>query len=180
MMQRSAWPEAADPDAAARLIERFSDHGEEAAALAAASPGRAMLRAFGGGSPFLSDLAVREHATVLEAMRQGPDAALAQVEASLDALDPRSPRATLAAALRHAKRRAALITALADIGGLWGLGQVTRALSWLAETALRPRRRPPAARGAQRARNHASRPRQPRAGERPDRAGHGQARRRAS
>ena len=59
MMQRSTWQEAADQDAAARLIERFSDQSEDAAALAAAEPGRAMLRALGGGSPFLSDLAVR-------------------------------------------------------------------------------------------------------------------------
>jgi glutamate-ammonia-ligase adenylyltransferase len=96
-----------------------------------------MLRALGGGSPFLSDLAVREHATVLATIQRGPDAALAEVRTTLAALDPGAPRAQLAAALRLAKRRTALITAIADIGGMWGLGQVTGVLSWLAETTLR-------------------------------------------
>jgi glutamate-ammonia-ligase adenylyltransferase len=39
--------------------------------------------------------------------------------------------------LRQAKRQVALITAIADIGGMWALDRVTAVLSTLAETALR-------------------------------------------
>jgi glutamate-ammonia-ligase adenylyltransferase len=136
MKMGATWPAAADPDAAERLIERFAETGDEGRALAAGS-GRAMLAALGGGSPFLSDLALREHRTVLEVMRSGPDAALEGVERDLAAVQPTAARSSLSAALRGAKRRGALITAMADIGGFWGLGRVTGVLSWLAETALR-------------------------------------------
>ena len=137
MSQRSAWPEPADPDAALRLIERFGDSGAPERAVAATPDGQRMLRAIGGGSPYLSDLAVREHETAVACMQAGPDAALIQVQAALDALDPAASRATLAAELRAAKRRTALLCAIADIGGLWSLARVTGVLAGLAETALR-------------------------------------------
>ena len=137
MTGTTAWPAPADPDAALRLLERFAEQGEAEAALAASAAGRAMLSAIGGGSPYLADLAVREHEVTVRIMQAGPDAALAPVAAALEALDPALPRAALSVALRQAKRRAALITALADIGGYWGLGRVTAVLSWLAETTLR-------------------------------------------
>ncbi len=50
---------------------------------------------------------------------------------------PPRRRADIAATLRQAKRSAALIAAIADIGGIWPLETVTGALSELAETALR-------------------------------------------
>lgn len=43
---------------------------------------------------------------------------------------------TLSDSLRIAKRRGALLIALADIGGLWGLSEVTDALTRLAESAV--------------------------------------------
>ncbi len=131
------WPEAADPEAAGRLLERFAELGPRQAALAASADGRAMLVAAGGGSPFLSDLIIREHELTVQIMQAGPDAALAPVAEALDQLAPAISRAQLASALRQAKRRAALITAIADIGGLWTLAHVTQTLSWLAETTLR-------------------------------------------
>ncbi|HYZ64861.1 MAG TPA: hypothetical protein VE650_20610, partial [Acetobacteraceae bacterium] len=137
MRRDTAWPKAADPDAASRLLERFTETGDCEAALAASCAGRAMLEALGGGSPFLSDLALREHAVAVQVMRDGPDAALEQVASDLAAIGPGMARAPLAAALRQAKRRVALITAMADIGGRWSLARVTGTLSWLAETTLR-------------------------------------------
>jgi len=47
-----------------------------------------------------------------------------------------APRATIAAALRRAKRQVAQAAAIADIGGMWGQARVTAALSALAEQAL--------------------------------------------
>ena len=126
MLQSRRWPEPADPAAAQRLLERFGE----------ADGAKTKLLALGGGSPFLSDLLVRERETALAVLRQGPEAALQAAEAELAALDPAGLRTTLAAGLRAAKRRVALICAIADIGGAWGQGQVTATLSRLAETAL--------------------------------------------
>ncbi len=132
-----SWPGAADPAAAERLIERFAGRSSDAAALAATAGGAALLRAVGGGSPFLSDLAVREHATVEAFARNGADATLGTIMGALAATSPAQMRAPIAAAMRRAKRQAALVVALADIGGAWTLSRVTAALSELAEATLR-------------------------------------------
>jgi glutamate-ammonia-ligase adenylyltransferase len=130
------WPAPADAAAAQRLIERFASQGPQAAALAATPAGLAMLSAIGGGSPFLADLAIREHVCVIDFTQTGPDAALANAMHALAAISPAASRSLVAAAARRAKRQAALITALADIGGLWGLARVTAAITSLAEAAL--------------------------------------------
>ena len=96
-----------------------------------------MLRALGGGSPFLSDLLLREHATVLDLAARGPDAAAAAAMAALNAVPCNAPRAAIHQAVRVAKRRIALVAAIADIGGLWRLPAVTAALSTLACATLR-------------------------------------------
>lgn len=134
---RATWPEAADEAAALRLIERLAALGGEAEALTRAAPARAMLRAIGGGSPFLSDLAVREHATLVQVARTGPGPAYDDALARLAALAPTLPRAHINAQLRRAKRAVSLIVGLADIGGVWPLSQVTGAIAGLAEAALR-------------------------------------------
>lgn len=133
----AAWPQAADPAAAARLIERFAAAGRDEAAFAATSAGGALLGAIGGASPYLSDLAVREAPVVLRVASEGAAPAVAAALATLDALPPTIERGRLMAALRTAKRQVALAVALADIGGQWDLAQVTAALSGLAEAALR-------------------------------------------
>ena len=77
-----------DREAAERLAARFAELSEEARRFAAGAEGAALLAAIGGNSPFLSDLAVREPATLLDAVAgRGPDAALAD---ALGALAPRS------------------------------------------------------------------------------------------
>ncbi len=96
-----------------------------------------MLAALGGGSPFLSDLLLREHAAALSAAHDGPGAAVADAMRALAAVRPTAPRAQVASALRQAKRQVALVAAMADIGGAWGQARVTAALSDLAEAALR-------------------------------------------
>ena len=137
MIDDGTWPRAADPAAAERLAERFAAQGAEAAALAGTRAGGAMLRAIGGGSPYLSDLAVREHGCAVSVMAHGADQAVGEALAALTAVDPGVPQAQIAKAMRVAKRRVGLATALADIGGAWGLAQVTAAISALAEATLR-------------------------------------------
>ncbi len=95
-----------------------------------------MLRALGGNSPFLSDLAVRESATLRRLWRDGPDAVVAAALRDVRASPAAAPRPALAATLRQAKRRLGLAAAIADIGGVWPLPRVTGALSDLAEAAL--------------------------------------------
>ncbi len=132
-----SWPEPADPAAAGRLVERFTDLGPDHAALAGTRWGAAMLRGVGGGSPFLSDLMIREHGCVLQFAVEGADATLGAAMRALNAIEPTAARGAITAALRRAKRQVALITALADLGGSWGLARVTSAISDLAEVALR-------------------------------------------
>ena len=67
-----SWPAPADPAAALRLAERFAALGGAEAALAAQPGGGAMLAALGGGSPYLSDLLLREHAATLAMAAAGP------------------------------------------------------------------------------------------------------------
>ena len=136
MRSIAAWPTPADPDAAVRLIERFSETGPKRAALAADPQGAAMLRAIGGNSPFLSDLVLRDSQVVLAFVAEGPDAVVNRAFSELRAWSPSSRREEISAALRRTRRSVALTAALADIGGLWPLARFTAVLAELAETAL--------------------------------------------
>ena len=131
-----AWPLPADEGAAGRLIERFAAIGGEEARLAASTAGEALLRALGGNSPYLADLAVREAASLCRLAEEGPDPVVAGALGQLAAAEPGLARPALAALLRQAKREVALATAVADIGGIWRLERVSGALSDLAEAAL--------------------------------------------
>jgi glutamate-ammonia-ligase adenylyltransferase len=130
------WPEPHDPAAADRLLERFAELGRTEVRLAAKPAVRAMLRCLGGNSPYLSDLAVREAAALRRLVSAGPDAVVQAAMAELEALSPAAPREKVAAGLRRAKRIVALVTAVADIGGMWALEAVTGALAALAEATL--------------------------------------------
>ena len=82
-----------------------------------------------GSSPYLAGLIEQEGRWFLE-NRDRPDL-VAHETAGFEALDA----ADLGPALRQAKRRVALHAALADLGGVWTLEQVTGALSALADRA---------------------------------------------
>lgn len=128
-------PAPFDPAAAERLIASFAERGAAERAYATGE-GQALLAALGGNSPFLSDLALREAQTLLRMAERGPEAALATALDPVGRVLPDAGRAQLGAALRRAKRQGALIVAAADLAGLWGLDQVTEALSRLADTTL--------------------------------------------
>ena len=128
------WPSPFDPAAAERLIERFE--GVEAGLLDV--PGvRPLLRCLGGNSPYLAELTLREPGTVRRLVMDGPQAALADGLLQLGEVSPAARRPEIAAAMRQAKRMAALTVAIADIGSLWPLETVTGALSDLAEATVR-------------------------------------------
>jgi glutamate-ammonia-ligase adenylyltransferase len=130
------WPAPFDSEAAARLLERFTALGRTEARLVARADVAAMLGCLGGNSPYLSDLALRESATLTRFLADGPDATVTAAMTALAQVKPAARRDRIAAALRQAKRQIALVCALADIGGRWNLEQVTGALSALAEATL--------------------------------------------
>ncbi|MDR5651806.1 glutamine-synthetase adenylyltransferase [Ruixingdingia sedimenti] len=112
-----------DADAGAEAARAFADLGPDLAGLLAGTA---------GCSPYLNGLMTREEAWLRAALAVAPEAA---AEAELAALAP-VVLADLPGALRQAKRRLALLTALADLGGVWPLETVTGTLTRLADTAV--------------------------------------------
>jgi glutamate-ammonia-ligase adenylyltransferase len=138
-------PLPADPAQAGIEWERWRQAAQSAEdpalaramqAVEALPPARRWLDAIFGNSPFLTRLTLREPSVVLSVFDRGPDVTLAELLGTLNAEDANLHRATLMSRLRVTKRRAALIVALADIGGVWPLNRVTGALSMLADAAL--------------------------------------------
>jgi glutamate-ammonia-ligase adenylyltransferase len=116
-------PRVHDAEQAAEITRAFADLPPEA---------RSLLAATASCSGFLSGLITREAAWLREAFAARPEATLATLLADAAADSPEA----LAATLRVARRRTALLVALADLGGAWGLSAVTGALSALADRAV--------------------------------------------
>jgi glutamate-ammonia-ligase adenylyltransferase len=131
------WPAPYDAGAADRLVERFEAIGEAESRLLTTPGVLPMLRCLGGNSPYLAALALRESSSILRLVEQGPEAAFAHSLSCVSHVSPLAPRPDIAAALRQAKREAALVAAIADVGAIWPLETVTGALSELAEATLR-------------------------------------------
>jgi glutamate-ammonia-ligase adenylyltransferase len=138
-------PAPADDGAAEVGFARWRDAADEAGdalgrfmrEIAADGAGRALLAALFGNSPFLTQCCLAEPDFLRRLMGDGLDPTFARVMEAiaaphLAALDD----AGLMAALRNAKRRAALLIAIADIASLWPVERVTRSLSLFAEAAL--------------------------------------------
>ncbi len=109
-----------------------AEMGAEArAALPDADPALGdLLEGAGGSSPYLKDLILRESEWLGNAA-DDPDGALAELMTALPLLLPEE----LKPGLRQAKRRLALLIALADLAGVWPLERVTGALSDFAALA---------------------------------------------
>ncbi len=89
-----------------------------------------LVEGTGGSSPYLKSLILRE-AEWLPAALDDPEIALDALFAQLRETAPD----VLPVALRQAKRRVALITALADLSGAWALEKVTGTLTDFADLA---------------------------------------------
>jgi glutamate-ammonia-ligase adenylyltransferase len=99
--------------------------------------GTRLLAAIFGNSPFLSDAAVKEWAFLTRLVGEGADAVFAETLAGVEAReDTTEDTAALMARLRIAKRRIALLAAVAELAGAWSLEQQTGALSRFADAAL--------------------------------------------
>ncbi len=84
-----------------------------------------------GCSPYLATLMRRERDWLEEALCIAPEESLRAELEPLSELE----LPDLSQGLRRAKRRIALLAALADLGGIWSLDQVTKALTELADRA---------------------------------------------
>src|SRR5579875_294556 len=140
-------PKAADSTAAEIGLERWAELAAsignpaleaEAAQLSADLTVRRLLAALFGNSPFLTQCILVDIAYTCSLLRGDLEERYAQVLASLDNVDFRHAAIEdVMAALRTAKRRAALAIAIADILERWPLERITGALSDLAGRTLR-------------------------------------------
>jgi len=103
----------------------------------AAGPGKRLLASIFGNSPFLTGIAVQDWAFLNRLVEEGADPLLAEIAASVEATqDLGEDTAALMRRLRIAKRRVALVAAVAELAGTWSLEQQTEALSRFAAAAL--------------------------------------------
>jgi len=89
-----------------------------------------------GNSPFLARLALRDRAFLRRSFDQPPQAVLEGIAAQVRAIASEKDMAVAMQILRRARREAALTIALADVGGVWGLSEVTHALSGFADACV--------------------------------------------
>jgi [glutamine synthetase] adenylyltransferase / [glutamine synthetase]-adenylyl-L-tyrosine phosphorylase len=131
-------PLPGDPALARLGFERVAGGPAVLQDLAGTTEGQALLGAVFGNSPFLSQLLLTEP-DILEAfLAQDTAHVLADLERRLAVeAGAAGENAHLMRTLRRARRRAALLIALADISGRWNVEQVTGALADFAEMALR-------------------------------------------
>jgi glutamate-ammonia-ligase adenylyltransferase len=116
-------PRASNPDRGAEVAATFPELAAEI---------RELIAGTAGSSPYLESLLTLERDWIGPALVGAPEDAFDAVLADVQALDP----AALKPGLRQAKRRVALLAALADLGGVWPLETVTGALTRLADMAV--------------------------------------------
>ncbi len=102
---------------------------------------RALLRAIVQGSPYLSGLVRRDPQRLLDILSSNPSRRLRDQLARVDDLSrvvspDQAGLNELAKAAREVKSDLALLIALADLGGVWSLDQVTEALTSLADVTV--------------------------------------------
>ena len=128
----SALPAPFDRARAARTFEQLAESGYTPEGGA-----RALLESAFGNSAYLARLALREQALLHRLFAEGPQILLAEAERTALAAADAAKESDAMAALRQAKRRAALVVALADIAGVYTLEDVTGALTRFADAAVR-------------------------------------------
>jgi len=102
-----------------------------------APSGKRLLASIFGNSPFLTGIAAKEWAFLTRLVEQGPDPIFGEIAAGIEKTeDLGEDTAAVMRRLRIARRRVALVAALAELAGVWSLEQQTAALSRFAEAAL--------------------------------------------
>lgn len=132
-----ALPRPADPARADHVLADLA-----AAGFCFAAPAKTLLTTAFGNSPYLGRLALRLPDLLPRLFAEGADDLLAEAcrtaLAAGDRINGNLPEESVAMTqLRRAKAQAALVTALADIAGVWPLERVTGALTHFADAALK-------------------------------------------
>jgi len=111
--------------------------GQALRALVGSAPVNALVLGLADHSPYLWGLIAEDPARAQRLLDRPPQESLDGLVDSLSSeTDVAESEAALVRRLRHAKRACALLVALADIGGVWGLDEVTDALSRFADAAV--------------------------------------------
>ncbi len=87
-------------------------------------------------SPFLRSLALEDPARLAVLLKADPEASLARIIAETDAAWTVEDQDELMRRLRRGRQEVALLTALADLGGVWDVIAVTAALTAFADAAV--------------------------------------------
>ncbi|HEX5321668.1 MAG TPA: bifunctional [glutamine synthetase] adenylyltransferase/[glutamine synthetase]-adenylyl-L-tyrosine phosphorylase [Stellaceae bacterium] len=139
-----ALPRPADPKRLAIGLSAWDEALGEAGEAAAGArrwsttpAGAALLAAIFGNSPFLSGAAVAEWQFLTRLVEHGADPLFGDILATTLAYNRGENRADLMRRLRVAKRRTALLAAVAELAGAWPLERQMAALSQFAEAALK-------------------------------------------
>jgi [glutamine synthetase] adenylyltransferase / [glutamine synthetase]-adenylyl-L-tyrosine phosphorylase len=105
--------------------------------LASFQPLAALVEAIADGSPYLWDLVRASPTRFVSLLKSNPEEQLVQrLAETADAVAACADSDAVMRLLRELKAEAALLIAIADIGGVWEVMQVTRALTSLADTAI--------------------------------------------
>ncbi len=137
-------PVLANPDGAAALVAEWMESiaatpvGPALTKLLSERPmaGR-LIAGIADGSPYLWDLVETDPARLLAILQSDPDTRLrARLAETSHAVAASRDEAEAMRLLRRLKAEAALLIALADIGGVWEVMRVTHALTEMADTAV--------------------------------------------
>jgi [glutamine synthetase] adenylyltransferase / [glutamine synthetase]-adenylyl-L-tyrosine phosphorylase len=117
------------------LADVLKTAGAEDVRLLTAPLVRDLLLGICAGSPYLTALILRQPERLVRMLRCTPEVRLAEALAQVEMTQP-ATLADLMSQLRIVKTEVALLTALADLGGVWPVMTVTDALTRLADACL--------------------------------------------
>ena len=121
----------------ARFDELLAKSPECAEKLTSDTPARALLLGLADHSPYLWRLITLDPLRLAQMLAAPPDQSFDNLLVGLDRLWSHAASDTeIMRELRKAKQTSALLIALADLGGVWSVDMVTRALSRFADAAV--------------------------------------------
>jgi glutamate-ammonia-ligase adenylyltransferase len=124
-------------DSLAKALQGAPELAPAAKLLSESRRVRELLEATFSASPYLTALALRHPASLAECLLSDPDSYLAEARAGLaTAVAQTSTAAEVMTLLRRFKHRMALLTALAELGGVWPIEAALEAMSVTADSVL--------------------------------------------
>ncbi len=128
------FPKPFDPERAARVLASLAESDPPVVPDGSVRP--LLISAF-GNSPFLGRVALRERDALAALLSLSPGEVMAQIGADALGAAGAPDMDSAMRILRRAKRQAALVIGLADIGGVWTVDEVTAALTRFADACVR-------------------------------------------